>query len=47
MALDHAGRPFGVIADEIERRAALAGGRILAVRAVLQELAEEVRGLGR
>jgi hypothetical protein len=42
----HHGRPaFGVIGDEVERRARSAGCGVAAVIAVLQELAQERRGL--
>ena len=41
VAVDHARLPFGVIADEIERRAGFAGHDVGAVRAVLQKLLEK------
>ena len=43
-ALGEFGRAFGVEADEIERRAGLAGRIVLAVQGVLEEVAQEGRG---
>src|SRR5207244_1675645 len=43
--LHHLRRSFGVIGDEIERRARFAGGCVVTARAVFQKLFEEGGGL--
>ena len=43
VAVNHARRSLGMVADEVERRAGLAGDRVNAARAVFQELAQERR----
>ena len=45
MTIHHGGPAFGVISDEVERSARSAGCGVGAVIAVLQELAQERRGL--
>src|SRR6185369_6997749 len=42
VAFNELGRAFGVKADEVERRAGLAGDVILALRYMVQEITEEI-----
>ena len=43
VALDNVGRALGVIGDEIERRAGLAGGAVRAVGAMFEKLTQDTR----